>query len=1081
MKNIIKALSLLSIFAVIPGLCSAASPRVGMKTATRLPSIAGYIMSNTGVTTVSTTGTATSSSTTWSDVDCINNYTDCITAEDACGANFEECTTNVLFHAQMPKCLSVVYQCSASGINSLFGTSSVTALSNVASTKTDGGVTEVTRYTYPTDGSVLGQRIIGGSIANQFTTDQCVRRYTSCLHRDDICGQDFELCTSMRDFKKQAVLCASTLARCQNDAKKELFGSVENASALNPSGDGARLKALIEDGQQLAAMNAVKTCQRVTDNCLVSACLANPWRCVEGTSMAKIGAADFIGSATSDKNTKTSKIGKGADGATMSDADLTALTGSDIRKTLKAQCLDTVGANKYCHMTYREKSPNNKELMDIDLQEDVFSLAYAARKEYINTKIQEELKKFDTNAKDACIETISSCAMRSCGGGIGSVCFSQARSGSSASGASAFKRIGAADNSTAGINVNGNPYNDIKAGCEAIVNTDPNCIYAATATSAEGYNYTYMDKTTFEKLFTKADDTSAAADPIGAVAYLNSVLATSYNDAAIENMRKQCQTVALSCVKSMCGKDYENCYRARTDVMAGTYSADGDGAKFANSMNKMGGVLDYNIVIGLCMNTMKTSSVCEEHLKVAVAKLTKDTKSWGGADSVRNAWKDANSTTVSLVQNADQIVVGCTVSNPDNKNCPEGIQEEPDDNGNCIGIMDENGCIYDKPVTKNIADYKLDAAGTTLFQELLADVEREAQAKYNAKLTKEQHTCLANNNGGIMGAAENGSTFMWVKLKSNKIPKNYNMKGLTAKQFTASNDLYGSFCRARITVTSDDKMIQKELGDAATAYFAVGDAFTCGSWIDDGVLTKISQKVAARELCKQGYGVLDEKGECDTSKLSTKEKLAYAWGTVAPALAGGALGVGLTESGVLGKWLDKAGTTNSNKANQKQDKSLCVSYANEAIKLATADGVNADDAASDAAKSQANAAKGLCDSIYASEKDEKKTTYCPEIGTKNSEIASNLKIIRNSCDSAPDKRVNNGKENSARWAVPVATTLAGGALGAGITASIMKSKKENIQNEEAQKWMDEVGEHIQCYLGADELGTYGDVVSFTIE
>ena len=122
--------------------------------------------------------------------DCVEAYTSCIKGADACGSQFEECTTNVLFHAQMPKCLSVLAQCSASGINDLFGTSSVTALSDVAEKNTYG---EVTRYTYPTNGSVLGQMIEGAAIANKYDTQQCVKRYTSCLKKENVCGSDFEL------------------------------------------------------------------------------------------------------------------------------------------------------------------------------------------------------------------------------------------------------------------------------------------------------------------------------------------------------------------------------------------------------------------------------------------------------------------------------------------------------------------------------------------------------------------------------------------------------------------------------------------------------------------------------------------------------------------------------------------------------------------------------------------------------------------------------------------------------------------------------------------------------------------------
>ena len=171
MKNIINTVSFLTIFALIPG-AMAATSRVGVTgaTASRLPSIAGYVVSSSGVTgtTTTTTGSTTASSL-LTNAECIDNYSTCIKGADACGANMEECTTNVLFHAQMPKCLSVLAQCSASGVNDLFGTSNVSALANVKSTNAAG---EVTEYTYPTAGSVLGQMITGAKIANQYDTAQ---------------------------------------------------------------------------------------------------------------------------------------------------------------------------------------------------------------------------------------------------------------------------------------------------------------------------------------------------------------------------------------------------------------------------------------------------------------------------------------------------------------------------------------------------------------------------------------------------------------------------------------------------------------------------------------------------------------------------------------------------------------------------------------------------------------------------------------------------------------------------------------------------------------------------------------------
>ena len=1055
MRNIVKIFGLLSIIAVIPG-AMAATSRVSVvnKASPRLPSIAGRLISGTTTTTNTTTS---STAAYYGDSECIEKYTDCIKEDDVCGSDFQECTTNVLFHGQMSKCISVLYQCSSSGINALFGTTAINALSTVSTTATVDGVTEVTRYTYPTDGSVLGQLIIGAGITNKLTTEQCVRRYTNCLQRDDICGADFELCTTNKLFKKQALLCDSTLQRCQNDGKKELFGSVADAGRLAPQGD-SRLRQLIDEGASLAALNAVKTCQKVTDNCLVSACAKNPLSCVEGTSLASIDAAEFIASGTGALQT-----------AQVMHEGVETATASDVRKLLKTACLETIGSNRYCHMTYREKVPSDRELGDPDLQEEVFSLAYSARKSYANTKIQEAMKKFDTKAKNSCVESIKSCAMRSCGGGLGSVCYTKAKGND-------------------GVHVNvASTYNDILAGCSAIVNADANCIYAATSAGEDGYTYTYYDDSedsAFNRLFPLFSESTR--DPIGAVATLNSILSTSYNPAAIENMKKQCQTVALSCVKSMCGKDYVNCYRNRTDIVSGTY--DTGNARLDRSMNKMGGILDYNIVIGMCMNTVKNSSVCEEHFKIAIADQwpddRSDTDSWRNSDeekytSVRNAWRDANSTKVIPYANGTGIVVACGPS-PDNVqsdeiDCAGTMEPMVDAQGNntCNGVMDaETGCIYDQPIYQSQTEYVLDNAGKSLFQTLLTDVEKEVQAKYNAKLTKEQNICLSNNAGGVMGNRDNGSTFMWVKLKNSKVPKNYVSKGLTTKQMQASNDLYGSFCRARITVQSDDKDIQDLLKNNSVAYFAVGDSFTCGSWISDADLRKISDTVGQRELCKQGYGQWDSKtGTCDGSKLSTKEKISYAWATIGSALGGGALGLGLTESGLLGGLMNNANSKLNGDATQKRNRDSCINYADSANTASNLDLCKSYLNSAATLCSDVGGNKGVCSQSVRSDIDdsEKLLEDC-----KNKAL-----IVKEECESAYK---SNMKTNTAtRIAVPIATTLAGGALGAGITASVIKQNRENIKNTAAQQWMDEIGEHIQCYIGTEELGTYGDVVSIELD
>lgn len=1131
MKNIVKTVSILTIISLIPA-AFAATSRVGMvtnKTTSRLPSIAGYMVSS-GTALVST---GTTSTTYYNDQECYNKYTDCIKADDACGANMEECTTNVLFHAQMPKCLNVLYQCSAAGVNQLFGTSAINALSNVASYKTVDGVQEVDRYTYPTDGSALGQMIIGAAEANKLTKDQCVRRYTSCLKRDDNCGADFELCTTNKEFRRQAVLCDSTLKRCDNTTKQELFGSVGNADSLTPS-ETSRLGEMITEGASLAAGNAINTCEKVVDNCLYSACVENPWRCVAGTNTSVIDTADFV-------------VGAGNYSTTVSTTTDEVRTESQIRKILKDKCLTTVGGNKYCHMTYLEKVPTAKELADRELQEDVFAQAYNARKSAVNTKIQAALTEFDKNIKDKCVDTIKSCAMRSCGGGLGSVCYSQARLDGRTDTTS---RVAYGD-----VHVNGeNTRGEIRAGCMAIINADANCQYAAASASAtDSYAYTYTKDSTFDTLFpVYSSSTTRENDPIGAVGTLNALLATSYNEAAIATMKKQCETVALSCVKSMCGKDYVNCYRARTDIVSGSYDT-GNG-KFDRSMNKVGGVLDYNIVLGLCMGTVKNSSVCEEHLKVATANWRRDnadSASWGKSDdeqysSVREGWLGANTTkeNKSTYGATGGILVACRASNGlaalsatidnvfgANTNC-SGTMEPI--NGACVGVMDEDGCVYDTPVYMGETEFVMENAGKSLFQQLLADVEKEVQAKYNAKLTKERNMCLNENHGGVMGSSDMGSTYQWVKLKGNKVPKNYQNNGLQTKDFVASNDLYGSFCRVKVTVTSDDKDIQEGLGDSATAYFAIGDTFTCGSWIKSTTLQKISETVGQREVCKQGLGKW-ENGKCNDQKASAKVKAAYAWATVAPALVGGVAGfAGMDaiqkKNGSLGGLLGggsiikkqnsygekcneevTAAKTALNKSRSATDQNSKYSYYNEAVMHAQAaqsyaqSALDTESSIDDDKKTlrYANNIKDIefttLDNDYVAAVagttqtpynwSEQATTEVvdakgeanPFNANEYSTFEANLQKVKLACDQAEDAEQDPTKRRNANLIAGGVMAATSAALGAGITASVIKTKKENIKNEAAQQWMSEVGEHIQCFIGAQELGTYGEPVAVEME
>jgi len=843
------SVSFIAVMCVCGAALAATTGRVGVVTSAtssrRLPSLSNIkTATSTTTTTTSTTSSTTSStgSATLSDTECIDEYRDCMKSDTACGSDFAECTTNVLFHGHMAECFSTLYQCSPTAIQQLMGTNNLSALSNVDSYVDGTNNTEVARYTYPTDGSVMGMDIIGASTRNKLSTADCVKKYQRCLTKDNVCGEDFELCTSDSEFKKQAAMCDSTLSRCQKEGFQQLFGEAKTTKPVGRNfksdADGT-ISQWIADGAALAAANAVNTCYKVVDNCFANACAKNPYSCVEDVDWSVVNAAQSIvepGIDTSDMNRTGKQLA------------------TDVRKFFRAACTDTIGANQYCFMTFNDgKKPTKADLQDEDLRDDVFGDAYASRKTILTTKVNELVKKFDTTAREKCVETFKTCAVRSCGGGSGAACYS---------------RVFGDTNREKSINTTLNGvYADIKAGCESAVNTDPNCRHMAAMQGADTYTFEMGGTTDSFGILFPAYDASNTNAPI--VAALNADLSTAYNSVAIEQMKKSCQNLVANCVKSMCGKDYQNCYRNRSDISVAVY--DSGNAAFDKSMNKVGGVLDYTIMQGLCASTVKSADACSESLAIAKMGLRSN------ASDVSTGWGTATSSTLGNAWSNSAKSVKMTATTDSVQEVDESGRKICDCTNGGTGVCaDESGgnlnCTTAHMTTQSYLVEK--QAVNTVFQEVLADVEAEAQAQYKAKLTKEQNVCLAQNTG-----ANPNATFVWAKLKSTsgKIPANYSSHGLGENTSVPSNDLYNSFCRVKVSVMSEDKDIQSALGGESYAYFSAGDAFTCGSWISDATLKTVTDKV--------GEKARKEAGEGSQSDYNTK---------LFTTLGVGALGGGLT-------------------------------------------------------------------------------------------------------------------------------------------------------------------------------------------
>lgn len=1037
-----KTFGLLAIFSVIPATYAAtarpgttsANSRVGIVSTTasrRMPTMTTYLNSAIAGTSVggnTITGSIAGSGA-LDDEECRTSYDECIRDPEVCGPDFEECTTNILFHAQMPKCTNILMQCGASGINSLFGTSNIGALSTVAEYLKDakGNEIEVKRYTYPIDSSVMGMAIIGGMHANQFPDSAtCSKRYISCLNRDTVCGADFELCTSKSEFKKQSLHCESTLARCTADGVMSLF-NVKQWTEKGTIDSGSVIGEMITAGADLAANNAVNTCYRVADQCFSAACANNPLRCIAGKSQSVINSADGLAGGSAVSNGTVTRT---FDGTDYEDKIWSA---SDVNKFLGAACRDTIGANKYCQMTAMGKNPSKKELQDIDVQEEVFAEILNLRKSTFESNLTGLLQEFDTDAKNKCSETIKSCAMRTCGGGIGSLCWSQVygdgKKGSVATADSAQLK-------------------EITVGCSAIVNADPYCIYAYQSGADNGaFGYSYYDGDVFGKLFSDND-------PLGVVAALNASLATNYDASSIANMKKQCEGVAVSCIKSMCGDKYENCYRNRSDVVLDRSYVTTNSEVFDKSMNKVGGVLDTVVVLGLCLNTVKNSPICEEHLLITSQKYTADNyeQLWGQSGETRSAWLAAG-------QNTEKF------ANPEVQETNDKGEElcyDPANNKGPCGQMNSNTKqVYDtnKPVMTTVQEYAINKSATGIFQNLLADMELEAQAIYNSELVAEQSACYAANGGGVSNSSS--ATYMWAKLNSTADISNYPLKGFTSADFTPSNDLYDSYCRVRVNLTSKDTKINNILlGNDATVwnarYFVVGDAFTCGSWIPTDTLRD---------------KILDQVKDANKKKDSRTRALAYVLGPMASIAGGAVLGTGIEKGNILGGLTGKKSTKQIDAIVEKieaaescSDAATVAAAVTDESKLATAKAQleiavqHADDA-------------GLNTSSYGYEKSD----------TLES-IKSKAASLKAKCDNKKtslekDKENEGDNVKGAAWGVGAATTLAG----IGVTAMATETALSAQKDEEVQAIMDELNEKIRCTIGGVDVGGYGDIVPVVFE
>ena len=105
----------------------------------------------------------------------------------------------------------------------------------------------------------------------------------------------------------------------------------------------------------------------------------------------------------------------------------------------------------------------------------------------------------------------------------------------------------------------------------------------------------------------------------------------------------------------------------------------------------------------------------------------------------------------------------------------------------------------------------------------------------------------------------------------------------------------------------------------------------------------------------------------------------------------------------------------------------------------------------------------------------------PGLRTK---LDSAVDALKNACDTIAESDNNDAKGLSKGAAVGIGAAVgavAGGVLGYTITDSIQKAALDQAEQAAIKEFMENVGSKIQCYIGGDEVGSYGDVISTSME
>ena len=116
-----------------------------------------------------------------------------------------------------------------------------------------------------------------------------------------------------------------------------------------------------------------------------------------------------------------------------------------------------------------------------------------------------------------------------------------------------------------------------------------------------------------------------------------------------------------------------------------------------------------------------------------------------------------------------------------------------------------------------------------------------------------------------------------------------------------------------------------------------------------------------------------------------------------------------------------------------------------------------------------------------SAKSEEQNQKQKELDSAKDAVKKSLELLKMECEAA--STVSNSNKKTA-WITPVTAGvlgIAGGFLLNKATRDIQEANLSAAEKEAYEEWMNNVGKHLKCYIGTDEAGQYGDILSVSME